>query len=292
MPAPGPTQGPTIGPSERLSATLALSLIAFGVVILGIGFAREDAAPVVPTLDVILTQTTTPEPPKQADFIAQANNQGGGDRDKAMRPRDPQMGLDPKPQPGVAPQPMTAQAPPPAPEPEQRMLTTTVRSDRAVPLPEEQPNSPPAPLPTGRELVQRSLERARLAAEMERQQELYAKRPKRKFISASTQQYEYAAYMRAWVEKVERVGNLNCPANVCTPGLVGSLIMTVVLRPDGTIAEITITTPSGIKALDQAAIKAVRLAQPFAPIPKTAERVDELFITRTWLLNDGSLDTK
>jgi protein TonB len=35
--------------------------------------------------------------------------------------------------------------------------------------------------------MQQSLEMARLAAELERRQELYAKRPKRKFISASTQ---------------------------------------------------------------------------------------------------------
>ena len=54
-----PAPGPKIGPSERLSATLALSLIFFGVLILGVGFGQEDAAPVVPTLDVILTQTST-----------------------------------------------------------------------------------------------------------------------------------------------------------------------------------------------------------------------------------------
>ena len=80
--------GPRTGPHERLSATLALSSICFGVLILGIGFVREDAAPVVPTLDVILTQTSTADPPDQADFIAQANNQGGGDRDRAQRPRE------------------------------------------------------------------------------------------------------------------------------------------------------------------------------------------------------------
>ena len=39
---------PRIGPRERLSATMAFSLIAFGVLILGIGFSRDDAAPVVP----------------------------------------------------------------------------------------------------------------------------------------------------------------------------------------------------------------------------------------------------
>ena len=55
LPAPGSgggataLPGPVIGPWERLSATLALSLVGFGVLILGIGFVRNEAAPVVPT---------------------------------------------------------------------------------------------------------------------------------------------------------------------------------------------------------------------------------------------------
>jgi hypothetical protein len=61
-PAPVPVH--RIGPSERITATLALSMIGFGVLILGVAFSQEDAAPVVPTLDVILTQTTTAEAPK------------------------------------------------------------------------------------------------------------------------------------------------------------------------------------------------------------------------------------
>jgi protein TonB len=52
---------------------------------------------------------------------------------------------------------------------------------------------------------------ARLAAEIDRQSVAYAKRPKRKFVSASTQEFEYASYMRAWVARVERIGNLNYP---------------------------------------------------------------------------------
>jgi len=282
---------PRIGSSERLSATLALSLVTFGVQILGIGFVKDEAAPVVPTLDVILTQTRTTEPPKDADFIAQANNRGGGDRDVAQRPRESQVAVVPKPQPGVAPQAMTAQAPPPAPEPRQRILTTTRASDQAAALPEEQPDSEPTPLPTGRELMQRSLDMARLAAEIERKQELYAKRPKKKFISASTQQYEYASYMRAWVEKVERVGNLNYPAEARRKQLGGRLVMTVVVRPDGSVADVTLNTSSGEPMLDAAAQRIVRLAEPFPPLPKTDEGIDELHITRTWDFKDGSVDS-
>jgi protein TonB len=289
-PAPVPLR--RIGPSERLTATLALSMIGFGVLILGVAFSQEEAAPVVPTLDVILTQTTTAEAPKDPDFIAQANNRGGGDRDEARRPRDSQSAQVPKPDPGVAPQPLTAQAPLPAPPPTQRVLATTGAASRQVPLPEERPDSEPMPLPTGQELMQQSIEMARLQAEIARKQELYAKRPKRKFISASTQEYEYASYMRAWVEKVERIGNLNYPEEARRQGLSGRLIMTVSVGRDGTVKGVVLQRSSGFKLLDEAARRVVQLASPFAPLPRTSEDIDILEITRTWDYRNGSVESE
>jgi protein TonB len=302
MPDPPPAQAPEarpapvplrrIGPSERLTATLALSMIGFGVLILGVAFSQEEAAPVVPTLDVILTQTTTPEAPERPDFIAQANNRGGGDQDEARRPRDSQQAQVPKPDPGVAPQPLTAQAPPPAPKPTQRILSTVGASASKTPLPEEHPDSEPMPLPTGQELMQQSIEMARLQAEIARKQEIYAKRPKKKFISASTQAYEYASYMRAWVEKVERIGNLNFPEEARRQGLSGRLIMTVSVARDGSVKGVLIQRSSGRKILDDAAVRVVQLASPFQPLPHTSEDIDILEITRTWDYKNGSVESE
>src|SRR3546814_848869 len=87
------TAPPVIGDRQRLSATMVLSLLLHGMLILGVGFALDDAAPVLPTLDVILTQTQTELTPEQADFLAQANNQGGGEHDKTNRPREAQAGV-------------------------------------------------------------------------------------------------------------------------------------------------------------------------------------------------------
>ena len=278
----------TIGAGDRLGATLALSAIAFGVLILGVGFARDLAAPVTPTLDVILTQTRTDEAPENADFIAQANNRGGGQSERAERPREAQLGHVPKPEAGVAPETMIAQAPPVEPEPTPRVLTTTGAS-APTPRPEDQRETEPSPLPPGAEPIEQSLEMARLAAEIERRQELMAKRPKRKFISASTREYEYAAYLRAWVAKVERIGTLNDPDDARRRGLGGRLVMTVAVRRDGSVEEIVLNRPSGLGVLDQAASRIVRLAEPFPPLPQTAENIDVLHITRTWDFQNGSL---
>lgn len=280
---------PGIGPGDRLGATLALSAVLFGVLILGVGFALDRAAPVAPTLDVILTETRSEAPPEDADFIAQANNRGGGESDRPERPREEQLAPVPKPEPGVAPEPMVAQAPPPEPEPVPRVLSTVGASPNRLPLPEDQRDARPEPLPSGQELVDQSLEMARLAAEIERRQELMAKRPKRKFVSASTREYEFAAYLRAWVAKVERVGNLNYPDEARRRGLGGRLVMTVAVRRDGSVEDVLLNDSSGLGVLDQAAMRIVRLAEPFPPLPQTKEQVDVLHITRTWQFQNGSV---
>lgn len=282
---------PGTGPGDRLGATLALSAILFGVLILGVGFALDPPAPVAPTLDVILTETRSDTPPEDADFIAQANNQGGGDSDRAERPREEQLAPVPKPDEGLAPEPLVAQAPPPEPEPVPRLLSTTGPSDQVLPQPEDQRETETEPLPTGQELVEQSLEMARLAAEIERRQQLLAKRPRRKFVSASTKEYEYAAYLRAWVARVERVGNLNYPEEARSRGLSGRLVMTVAVRRDGSIENVLLNSSSGLGILDQAAMRIVRLAEPFPPLPETTERVDVLHITRTWQFQNGNVQS-
>ncbi|NIP22651.1 MAG: energy transducer TonB, partial [Gammaproteobacteria bacterium] len=69
---------------------------------------------------------------------------------------------------------------------------------------EQQSETPP--VPSAAALLTNSFEIASLSAEIKRKLEAKANRPKRKFISASTKEYKYAAYMEAWRAKVERVG--------------------------------------------------------------------------------------
>jgi outer membrane biosynthesis protein TonB len=63
-------------------------------------------------------------------------------------------------------------------------------------------------------------------------------RPKRKFISASTREYAYAAYMRAWVAKIERIGNLNYPDEARRRQVHNSLVLTVAVKRDGSVERI------------------------------------------------------
>ncbi|MBS0213845.1 MAG: TonB family protein [Proteobacteria bacterium] len=276
-----------IGPEDRLVATLALSALVHGILVLGVGFTLEDPAPVMPVLDVILTQTRTNEPPKQADFLAEANQQGGGHSEVALRPGEAQLAVVPKPTPGIAPQPMEKQNPPPQPDAAQRLLTTTA-SSRDVMAPQEAQPVSTQPLPTGAKLTEQDLEMARLTPELQRRLQAEARRPVRAFISASTTAYAYAAYMRAYVARLERMGTLNFPDEARRQHLSGSVVLTVEIRRDGTLASAPqVIQSSGIPVLDQAAQQLVRMAAPFGELPRTKDNPDILNITRTFHYDAG-----
>ncbi len=273
--------GPHIDEGQRLSATLVLSLLLHGMLVLGLGFALDDAAPVLPTLDVILTRTQSPLTQKQADFLAQASNQGGGQHDKTTRPRDAQAGRASQAETGVAPRPLRAQTPAPQPPPQARVISST-RAQTRSPVPEATPQDDPTPLPSGQQKIERDLAMARLAAEIHLRSERYAKRPKRKFVSASTQEYAYAGYLREWVDRVERVGNLNYPDEARRRHLAGTLVISVAIRRNGTVERAEVIQSSGIRLLDDAALRIAKLSEPYSPLPDTEDDIDILHITRTW----------
>lgn len=275
-----------IGETERLRATLVLSVLLHALVVLGLGFAPEDPAPLLPTLDVIQTRTQTPLTPAQADFLAQAHNQGGGEHDKSSRPGAPQAGPLPQPEDGLAPRPLRAQSPAPSPPPEARVVASAT-GEIALPAPKARPETPPDEAPHGREKIERDIEMARLAAEIQLRSVEYAKRPKRKFVSASTREYAWAQYLRTWVDRVERVGNLNYPDEARRRRIGGLVVISVGVRRDGSVESARIIRSSRTPMLDDAALRIVKLSEPFAPLPKTAEDPDVLHVTRTWQFLPG-----
>lgn len=281
VPAP-----PRIGETERLRATFVLSVLLHAMVVFGIGFAIEDAAPLLPTLDVIQTRTQTPLPPAQADFLAQASNQGGGEHDRSTRPSAPQAGPLPQPKDGLAPRPLRAQTPAPSPPPEARVVASA-NGDSVMPTPQTRPETPPDDAPRGREKIERDIEMARLAAEIQLRSVEYAKRPKRKFVSASTREYAWAQYLRGWVDRVERVGNLNYPDEARRRRIGGLVVISVGVRRDGSVESMRIIRSSQIPMLDEAALRIVKLSEPFAPLPKSNEDPDVLHVTRTWQFMPG-----
>lgn len=274
--------------ADRLGVTFLFSLIAHAVIVLGITFSIAEPSPSLPALDVILLQSASGEAPEKADFLAQANNSGGGQSEEARRPSNPLSSPIPKPIDGIAPRPTDNGAPRPS-TPTQTELLTTRNAERQVETASETPDTPDVRAPTEREIIERKLEMAKLAQEIQRETEKYAKRPKKKYISANTREYAYASYMSAWVARIERIGNLNYPDEARRRELHGQLVLTVGLNRDGSVKSIDIIQPSGHKVLDDAAMRIVRLAAPFKVLPKNADAIDELYITRTWQFLEGNI---
>ena len=275
-----------IGEPERLRATFVFSVLLHALVILGIGFTLEDAAPLVPTLDIIQTRTETPLTPAQADFLAQANNQGGGEHEHSSRPSAPDAGLLQHASDGLAPMPLHAQTPAPQPPPQARVIASA-RGQDSLAQPLQHLEQPLNDAPEGAKKIERDIEMARLAAEIQLQSQEYAKRPTRKFVSASTKEYAWANYLHSWVERVERVGNLNYPDEARRRRIGGVVVISVGVRRDGSVESTRIIRSSHVPMLDEAAIRIVTLAEPFAPLPKTQESPDILHITRTWQFLPG-----
>ena len=274
---------------DPIGATVLFSLLLHGVLLLGITFHFAKPHPDLPTLDVALVNVANREAPDKADFLAQANNRGGGQNDRAARPSQPFSGELPRPDPGVAARPMVDTTPPVRATTPTRMVTTTGRSDFSVSSDTAQtPVDPHAATSSAAEL-QRQQAIAQLAAEVRHQKMALAKRPKVKYLTASTKEYAYAAYMRGWSDRVERVGNLNYPEEARRRGLHGDVLLTVVLNLDGSIKSIDLIQSSGHKLLDDAAERIVRLAAPFPPAPNVGNHVDELNITRTWQFEPGNV---
>ena len=276
--------------ADRLGLTLTVAVLMHALVILGVTFTSDQLLPsnALPALDVILVKRSTTDAVEDADYLAQANQAGGGTTDEQRRPQSPVAGEIPLLEQGIAPTEVAAAAPAPQPFEAREVLTTESSMLRVESRPTEDPITE-KPLPTARELMEQSLSVASLETELGRKLDAYAKRPRRKFISANTREYEFASYMQAWVAKVERIGNLNYPADARRRNLSGSLVLTVAVRRDGSIETIEVVEPSGHQSLDDAAVRIVQLGEPYADFPpEVMESADVLHITRTWQFLPGN----
>ena len=326
---------PVVTPGDRLGLTICIAIIIHTMVVMGISFTPEP----VPesryeSLEVILVTQRSEKPPEDADMLAQANLEGGGNSETSERPSAPVEAPMPAPTPEVAAtpappvEPEVAQEPAPkaptaaaeaqkaaveeAAKEEERLIEETTQAELATPEPEAKPEpealvaeaSPvkkqpqprivTPPLPTAAQLITRSFAMASLNAELQQKLELHARRPRRKFISANTKEFRFAAYMEAWRAKVERVGNINYPDEARQRDLSGSLLLDVAINPDGSVREITVRRSSGQKVLDDAAVRIVELASPFARFPDDfLKEIDILHVTRTWkFLNNAKFSSR
>ncbi|HLS05984.1 MAG TPA: TonB family protein [Wenzhouxiangella sp.] len=283
-----------IGRPERDSADVLAAAIAVTVVIHAavIGLVNFDwpgrgPADVPASLDVVLVDWATEEAPEDPDFLAQVSQRGGGDSDVVERPAESAASMPADMLSELEQQRREAAERVPQ---EQVDELVAVDDDSAAPeLREQMEDSEDTGL-SAVELMSQSRSVARNSVEHLSEAVDYPSRPKRKFVSASTREHLYASYMRSWVSKVERVGNMNYPEQARRQGLAGALVLSVDVLKDGSVNQIRLLKSSGYDVLDEAAIRIVRLSAPFAPLPEEIRReYDVLTITRTWQFSSSGV---
>jgi len=237
-----------------------------------------------PRLEVVLVNAKTRERPAKAEVLAQANLDRGGNVDERRRARSPLPVTQPK-QPGrdLAEAELRVREL----EARQQELLAMAREAHANQAAKDAPAEQAAPQPSGRDLADLALAAMRLQAQIDKQIDEYQKRPRKKFIGANAAEYRFAQYEEDWRAKVERLGTVNYPAEA-RGKLYGNLRLTVTIRPDGSVDSIELDRSSGLKVLDAAAFKIVRMASPYAAFPASIRRdTDLLVITRTWFFGQG-----
>jgi len=276
---------------DRLFFGILIAVAVHAGVILGVSFSAPRAAPGATSLEITLAPLPSETPDENPDFIAAANQQGGGNAEQRIEPR---AALSAPVSAQVArslPREMPATPAKPA-APDAAVLAT--RSEQHIEAGREAAPDRQQPSPgVAREDPAASTEIASLLARLDEQARAYAKRPRvQRMTSASARASEDAAYLLAWTERVETVGNRNYPAEAKARRITGDLRLLVAVRADGGVTEIRVLKSSGYALLDNAAVRIVRLSAPFPPFPPDVRaRHDIIEIIRTWQFRSDRVTT-
>ena len=271
---------------DRLLTTLFLAALLHGIVILGVGFGAPRFAVHRDTargLQVILVSDQAPAVAHNphAAYLAQRSQRGAGNtltRARARIPKSSPASID---HPGIAGgQALRYPSLPQGGDPDDAVVTTTAPQTRIV------YQRPSQPLPSASMLPIRLENRPDLRMEANAdgvELRLRGKARRMLWIAADTRAIDVAAYLDAWRRHVERIGTRNFPSAARLAGRTGTPLIQATIDANGHLAAVRIRRSSGNPAIDDAAIRILQLATPFAPFPRAlAAKHDAIRITYAW----------
>jgi protein TonB len=286
-----------LGTNDRLGSTLFLAALVHGVIILGVTFTAGtlDDEGAIPSLNVTLVLDTERDElaADTAEFLANRDQRGVGQAAQGLRPTSTLSADDALTNVG---DPRGADATDGTPRDDTRSAEQIVsrgESDEqlaAQPQPTDDPATthqraealiqPTAPQTTAMELALR----AELPNGSDDARTLIA--------TPSTRQSGLAEYLDGWRRRVERIGTANYPRELLGDLSVGRPTLEVVIGADGRLDDIVVRHSSGDKALDQAALRILRLAAPFDPLPANIRAdYDVLRFAYEWDFSRGNAET-
>jgi periplasmic protein TonB len=276
--------------NDRLGSTLFLAVLLHGVLILGVTFsvATFDDDHASPSLNVTLLVDGRDEPkPDKADFIANRNSKAAGVAAKGSHATSALSANEPVAQVGSPEGADLTDGTPRELVPSAEELVSRGVSERVNATP--QPTDDPSDVRRRAAALIDAVAPQTTAAELGVRAELPNGDDERRTLIAtpSAQQSILAEYLEEWRERVERIGTANYPARFRTDH--GRPTLEVTIRADGSLKDIVVRRSSGDKALDQAALRILRLAAPFDPLPPNIRKnYDVLRFAYDWDFFDSA----
>ncbi|MEC7118322.1 MAG: TonB family protein [Pseudomonadota bacterium] len=232
--------------------------------------------------DVTIAVTLAEQPDQDADFLAQANQQGAGVTRQVFRLTSPEHRAAPDAQmQQVAPEQQVEQQPEQkAQEARERVLSTSL-SWKDAESTEQQAKRDQQSQPN--KAARQAAMIASLEAQYDRRKQDYSKKSQIHTVdSVSAKADPSAAYIEGFRRRVEQVGNQHYPTEARARGWSGDVRLMVILKPNGSIRAIRLLETSGHAILDDAARNSVREGAPYDAFHASMKDFSELRIIRTW----------
>lgn len=276
---------------DRLGSTLFAAALLHGMVVLGVTFAPEDPdAMSDPTVEVVMLINPDPREyePEQAEYVAQANQEGAGTTPESVRPTSGnprQLIAEGDSEEAEAQRPQERQT-----EASDPVLATRARDRASIRI---DPETSEDAAQEARQAQQATPSEQAALAEVERADnpDISGRLSKEMFVAVNTRQSDVAEYLAKWKRKIERVGTVNFPDAARLAALSGNPTLEVAIRADGSVEEIVILRSSGEPQLDKAALQILRLAAPFEPFPEQFRaNYDVLRFAYEWQFIGGKVE--
>lgn len=278
--------------ADRLGSTLFAAALFHGMVVLGVTFSPEDPNTLAdPTVEVVML--TNPDQqeyePEQAEYLAQANQEGAGTTPDTARPTsgNPQQ-IFARGEPDGSELDQARDADKPANQP---VLAARARDQATLQIDPELQTEASEEQRRARDMTP---SKQAALAELERAEnpQITGRPTKEMFVAVNTRQSDVAEYLVKWKQKIERVGTVNFPNAARMAQLSGNPTLEVAIRADGSVEEIIVLKSSGEPELDMAALQILRLAAPFEPFPERFRaNYDVLRFAYEWQFLGGKLES-
>jgi len=279
---------------RSLSIAVAISIAAHAA-LLAVRFAAPDAfrfKPADPGLEVILVNAKHDKRPVNAEALAQANLDGGGNADSG-RAKSPLPNMS-RTEDGDSVK-MARRRVEELEEAQRKLMAQLVKKKSFATTPTTEAERRKETPQEGFDAID-AREIARREAEIAKNIEDYNKRPKKTQITPSTREVGYAMYYKTLQDRIEKIGTLNFPQQNGKK-LYGELVVYIPIFQDGSIYDRDggprVERSSGNATLDRAAVNIVRRAAPFGRFPSNMRSTDKddvwEIITRFKFTRDDAL---